>query len=467
METGTLSAGTQRADNGSCLKQLKGNNSPLLKYAAIACFNGGIFMNKADQIKERQKYILKLLAKIPEGQIEFKELTTKLNESGYAVNERTVRNDCNSLVKQELAGKTKKGVAITPKGLDSLKSNSAPEEKLKEKYLKQMAILKNLYSRVRDGRCAGLSTREVTSIAGLGSEDAVKELLQGLAEQGLVVQEGGNWRLGSEFSIPVSAGREEATLLFEYLNVVSGLAPLPPGLSSLAGKLVPAVVMPDRDTWREEMAKVASRIIVHGRGTVEPEDGKQVIALVEESAARCLSVTAQYRGREIKLYPLGAVYHWEKRQWYIISLAPPNNQISEYRADRLTNVKAGNEFFEKPAGFNLKDHLARRWGISSGAEYNVSVKFQDTDWHKSALDKLRGDISRRQVYNPQCHLEPQPDKSWILQDRVSGLPEFAAWIRSYGDAAVVLSPEKLRRKMGDTAKKMLERYCVTGGAGLC
>lgn len=419
-------------------------------------------MKKAEEIAWRQRRVLEILAASPGGRAKYAVLAEELK-----VNERTARNDCFSLKKQNLAEEIKGGAAITPKGLEFLLTRAAPEEKIKEKHLRQMIILRRLYSAAGGGNGRGLTAREIVRREDDIKEDALRDVLQAMAGEGLLVQEeGGRWRLGPGFPQLVPAGRGEATLLYEYLSAVSGLAPLPPELAGLACKLLPAVLMPGREDWREEVARLVGRITVHGRPAGDADHGARVVALLEEAVAGCRAVDASYRGRDLKLYPLGAVYHWEKMRWYVISFDPATRALSEYRADRFSRLEiCAGEAFERPAGFDLREHLAGRWGISSGPGQEVQVLFRDTRWHPTALDKLMADTARRQLYCPHCTLKKQPDKSVLLRDRVAGILEFASWVRSYGDAAQVLAPGQLCQKMGRTARNMLARYGAAGGAG--
>jgi predicted DNA-binding transcriptional regulator YafY len=164
------------------------------------------------------------------------------------------------------------------------------------------------------------------------------------------------------------------------------------------------------------------------------------------------------------LWPLGLIYLWDKKQWYVVAINKENEGVTDFRADRFAKVELGEESFRRPEGFDLKEYMAAKWGISGDSESKIQVCFRNTGWHNTAMDKLKGDVSRRRVYCRDCELRERFDGSLLLKDKVAGLREFAAWLRSYGDAAEVLEPAALRRKMRKTAAKMLERYGVGGAA---
>ncbi|WP_066635991.1 helix-turn-helix transcriptional regulator [Desulfolucanica intricata] len=415
---------------------------------------------KSELIAKRRKLILKFLASCSGGQAEYALIIEKLIEAGFNVKDRTVRDDCKELDKQGFVIKIKKGAAITEKGRIII-NNGEIEEEVKEKYLKQIAILKALYDcemRTNRNQVKGLLTKDIVKLRGIGEEDTVKDILQKMAREGLVQQNGEHWSLGSDFPRPVPVERTTASLLYEYLNTVSGLVPLPPELGILKSKLAPLLIMPGRDRWREELAKLAERVIVHGRGAGEHQDIYRVMALVEEAVYSCRVINCEYRGRSLKLQPLGVVYHWDKGQWYVIAQNQAQKAVMPFHLNRFSRVQIESETFTVPGDFDMQKYLDKRWGISSDQKLDVVIQFNSTGWHRTALEKLRADVSRRQICNGDCRLEEQEDGSIILYDKVEGLSEFAHWLRSYGDAAKVIKSESLRRIMAGTGQKMLKRY---------
>lgn len=419
-------------------------------------------MAKSVDISRRRRYILQLLAQKPDGRASYGFLTEGLRDAGFDVTERTVRIDCSYLFSIGLAEKKKGGAGITRQGREHLEGQELLDEELKEKYLKQLAVLKMLLESRSSPLKKGLLPGEIARPETIGSEAVVKDILQALAAEGLVTRDGEFWCLGSGLPAPVTVDGKKARLLYEYLDMVSAMVPLPPDLAMLKSKLVPLMVIPRRSQWREDLVKVVDRIVVHGRGSGDPVETAKVIDLVEEAVFSSRAVLADYRGKSLQLHPLGVAYHWAKRHWYVIAANSSTNSITDYRADRISRIELSDEPFKKPGGFDLEKYLAGRWGMSSDAETSVKVRFNNTPWHMTALEKLQGDISRRQASHPDCRLERQPDGSILLRDRVTGTSEFAAWIRGYGDAAEVLEPGFLRQKMASTARKMLELYGVRG-----
>lgn len=423
--------------------------------------------DKSDKIKQRRMRILHILSSCPGGQAQYTLLQSKLKEDGFNVGERRVRDDCTELAGQGVVRKVRNGAAITEEGGNIINGQGSIGGKYKKKYLKQLAILKALYDcEMTTGLTTvkGLLPREIAKLKGIGEEDTVKDILQKMAGEGLVRQNGERWSIGAEFPGPIRVeGKKEASLLYEYLTTVTDLVPLSPDLTILKSKLIPLMIIPGRYRWREELAKIVMRVIVHGRGTGDDQDTHQMMALAQEAVLNSRVIDGQYRGRSLKLHPLGVVYHWDKGQWYIIARNPAQRAVMPYLLNRFSRIQITDTVCDSPANFDMVKYLQKRWGISGDQKLDVIACFQSTDWHRTALEKLKADVSRRRICNGDCRLEEQADGSIILYDKVEGLSEFARWIRSYGDAVQVLEPAALRAMMYSTGRKMLARY-GQGGA---
>lgn len=420
--------------------------------------------SKEQQVASRKKLILELLALSVGGRAGYNHLTEQLAEKGCIVTERTVRNDCRDLALQGLVEKIRKGVIISRRGRYFLSLQVVPEGGVKEKHLKQVAILKLLYS-YEKVRVKGMLAGDIAAYSGIGSEDAVKDILRAMECKGLVIKEGGRWRLGTKFTRPLSVNSRDARHLYEYLGNAAGMLPLSPVLKALKAKLVPVMTMPERGKWQESLVRVISRVIVHGRDgdTQDKTSLKKVVDLLEKAISSRQVIHAIYKGRAVRLRPLGVFYQWDKMNWYIISLIS-NKKTNYFRADRLERMELTGETFQQPDGFDLGEYMAARWGAGNDVETDVVVSFKNTGWHLTAIDRLNGEISRRHECGSACSLEELTDGKVLLRDRPIGLTEFASWVRGYGDAAEVLEPEVLRNWMATSARRMLARYGCGGEA---
>ncbi len=105
--------------------------------------------------------------------------------------------------------------------------------------------------------------------------------------------------------------------------------------------------------------------------------------------------------------------------------------------------------FNRPADFNLEDHLAHSFGVFQGQDQvHVRVRFdrrvaryvQESSWHKSQ------------------QLTPQADGSLIAEFDLSDGEEIKRWILSFGKRAEVLEPESLRQEILDELAALFARY---------
>jgi predicted DNA-binding transcriptional regulator YafY len=138
-----------------------------------------------------------------------------------------------------------------------------------------------------------------------------------------------------------------------------------------------------------------------------------------------------------EVYPYGLV--WHRGSLYLIAFSRHHDEIRNFKLDRLTEVATETLKFQKPADFNLQDHLKDSLGIfhTTGEPKTVRIRFaatvaryvQEHHWHAS--QKLR----------------PQKDGSLILELQLASLEEVKSWIQSFGPNAIVLEPEELREEV--------------------
>ncbi|MFZ5591999.1 MAG: helix-turn-helix transcriptional regulator, partial [Bacillota bacterium] len=376
---------------------------------------------------------------------------------GFTVSSRTLRYDCAALARQGLLCVQRGRVQVNLAAGSNVGGELA--DRVHSRQRKKLALLKILYNVP-----AGLTASQlVAAHPALGGRDTVESLLHELASSGFVQEVDGRWQPGPALARPVPVSPALAAELFGYLDLLARLINLPPELVRLKSRLVPLLAFPGRAVWREKMCRAEERIAVHGPGTGGQLENVALVTALQQAIREQKWVQVNYRQRELKLAPLGIVYLWEKRHWYLVAVPQEGEEPQEYRGDRLSAVQLMKERFAAPAGFDMAAYLGRRWGIcDDGSEYAVRVRFVNTEWNMVALERLQGEIARRWPCRPDCRLYVRGEEM-VLEDRICGLDEFASWLRSYGDAARAEQPPELREKMCFIARRMLERY--TGGDG--
>ncbi|MGQ9557439.1 MAG: helix-turn-helix transcriptional regulator [Desulfurispora sp.] len=397
------------------------------------------------------------LHQVPANWLTYEELRQALAERGFTVSPRTLRYDCAALVRQSLLcvqrGRVQANLAAGSDNWGEL------ADRVHSRQRKKLALLKILYNVP-----GGLTTAQL--LAGhpaLGGRDTVESLLHELASSGFVQEVDGRWQPGPALARPIPVSTALAAELYGYLDLLSQLINLPSELVRLKSRMIPHLVFPGRSAWREKMCRVEERILAHGPGTGGLLENAALVGTLRRAIREQKWVQVTYRQKELQLAPLGMVYLWEKRHWYLVAVPQHGEEPREYRGDRLGVVQVLPEKHTFSDGFHLEQYLGRRWGIGNdAAEHQVRVRFRNTEWHMVALERLQGEIARRWPCRPDCRLYARGEET-ILEDRICGLSEFASWLRSYGEAAIVEQPAELRARMYHTAHRMLERY--TGGDG--
>lgn len=419
-------------------------------------------MAKREEIYWRRQRIVQLLKNRPGGRATYGDLAGEL-----CVSQRTVYNDCKSLAAVGQVVCERGGVRLASSGGESYWG-----EKLGKKHLRRMAILRLLFNRERSRleENRGLTAQKITEIlAGQGSNlshpslDTVIGDLKEMEEQGLVTRKGDLWYTGTSVIRPVLVDRELAVELCEYLLLMTGLIPLTPELAALRYKLHPALMVPDRENWKEDLVKMMDRVVVHGYLPGNDAAVAATVRKLEEAVADCRVIEVVYRKNRYRLYPRGLVYQWGRDCWYLLATggACSRSVVQLYRVDRMREVEVTAETFED-RDFKVSDFLGKRWGISGDACVQVTVRFRNTEWDNTAVERVCGELARRQRLCHTCQLTEEPDGSVILRDTVAGISEFSAWLRRYGDAAEVLEPEFLRKRFYKTASQILARYGKEG-----
>jgi proteasome accessory factor B len=146
-------------------------------------------------------------------------------------------------------------------------------------------------------------------------------------------------------------------------------------------------------------------------------------------------------------YPYGLVYH--RGSLYLIGHAPDHEMIRHWKVDRIEQAEVTTFPFNRPADFDLQQHLRGSFGVFHGeGEVCVKVRFAPTvaryvtesRWHESQ------------------QLARQKDGSVLAEFHLSTTEEIKRWLLSFGRHAEVLEPEGLRAEMAVECAGVVEKY---------
>jgi predicted DNA-binding transcriptional regulator YafY len=139
---------------------------------------------------------------------------------------------------------------------------------------------------------------------------------------------------------------------------------------------------------------------------------------------------------------------FRRRSWYLIGYCHNKQKVLTFRTSRIRTMKYTGESFKPPQDFSIDDYMGKSWQVMTGVETKVIVRFN------SEIAPLIKEVE----WHPTQQIIDLPDGSVLFVATVAGTKEISLWILSYGDKAEVLFPEKLRKEMINTARKMYRRY---------
>jgi proteasome accessory factor B len=175
----------------------------------------------------------------------------------------------------------------------------------------------------------------------------------------------------------------------------------------------------------------------------------QLMRGIEETKATHI-VYLSLQATELVTYevcPLGLAFH--KGSLYLVANSRDHGELRHFKVDRIEEAEVGPFPFERPADFNLAEHLANSFGIFHGdGDVAVKVRFlpavaryvQESKWHDSQ------------------QLSPQKDGSVLAEFRLSSVEEIKHWLLGFGGKAVVLEPLELRQQIAAELGEMLANY---------
>ncbi len=85
---------------------------------------------------------------------------------------------------------------------------------------------------------------------------------------------------------------------------------------------------------------------------------------------------------------------WHKGSLYLLAFAPEHDEVRRYKVNRIESVEVTSFTFQRPAEFDVKDYLARSFGIYDGDdEITVVVKFAPAvPLGQTAVSALNGSL---------------------------------------------------------------------------
>src|SRR5439155_13533 len=121
---------------------------------------------------------------------------------------------------------------------------------------------------------------------------------------------------------------------------------------------------------------------------------------------------------------------------YLFAYVEEYDQIRTFAVERIESIEKTREEFEKPEDFSVESYLESAFGVVKEDPFDVEIIFN-------------ADIAeyvRSRVWHPSQQVREIGGGRINMKLHVGGEFELGSWILSFGPSAVVVSPERLRRR---------------------
>lgn len=304
------------------------------------------------------------------------------------------------------------------------------------------------------GSPRGLSVRELAEMLGYSARTIQRDINVLESELGVPLMEapGRRWRLmpGSSpigavrFSIHEARAVYLATRLFlrhaderdpDGISALDKLADaLPPGLGRF--------VRDAADELRERPANPGHT--AHIRVLTNAWADSRRVLLRYRSAAHRGSV------RQTTLDPYLLEPSATGAATYVFGFSEAHRSLRTFKLDRIVDAELTEELFTPPDLAEFRARIADSWSgaVVGDDQFDVVLEFSpavaarvaETTWHRTQ------------------RLTPAPDGSLRFEVRLPSLLEFIPWVRSWGDAVLVVAPPQLREEIATSMQRAAARY---------
>src|SRR5256712_9931776 len=262
------------------------------------------------------------------------------------------------------------------------------------------------------------------------------------------------WRLNEEYrGLPLAtlSLSETAALYFSKKLVVNLAAPpFSDDIASAFGKIESA--LPDRNI--KFLDSLDNMISVRADAPKDLEHQKIRIRNLMEAIGEEVKVKMQYfsvHSQQKKMYtihPYRLMYF--RGGLYLFALVEEYKQIRTFAIERIESIEKTRDAFEKPADFSVESYLESAFGVVKEEPFDVEIVF----------NKEIAEYVRSRVWHPSQQVREIGDGRIRMKMHVGGEFELGSWILSFGSSAVVVSPDRLRRRVEAELARALDNYRV-------
>jgi predicted DNA-binding transcriptional regulator YafY len=278
------------------------------------------------------------------------------------------------------------------------------------------------------------------------SKKRIHDDVQDLCMAGVpLVFEGNGYRILEGFFLPPTAySMEEAVTLILALHLLEKAGGYPDGVSTRALLSKALGALPGGEN--RAMIKVAEILLRETEGERSPVVKVVTEGMVEKRSLELVYYSLNQEKETVRAVDAYAVTY-RKNAWYLIGLCHSRNEIRTFKLSRIRRIKKTDQTYQVPKGFSLDKYLADSWGIRSGPNKRVKIRFEPV---------IATLIQEKRF--PNGRFVKEKNGSVILEATTSSTEEVRWWIMQYGASAEVLEPPELREAIRQEVEQMRQKY---------
>jgi proteasome accessory factor B len=189
-----------------------------------------------------------------------------------------------------------------------------------------------------------------------------------------------------------------------------------------------------------------------------PDDADlRLFELVSRAVTERRALTFEYRKPGEKSAEARRVHPYHLMEfadrWYLLAHDSLRRAIRTFVLGRMSAPEITAERFVRPKDFDPKKHFDQSLGVMAGkGDFEVVIE----------MDAWLTDILRGRRWHPKQVWTELPGGGSQLRLRLSCLEEIEQYVLSWGTHATCVGPMELRRRLGNTATALVERYGKSG-----
>ncbi len=260
------------------------------------------------------------------------------------------------------------------------------------------------------------------------------------------------WRLNEDYKgLPLaSLSLSETAALYFSKKLVINLAapPFSNDIASAFKKIESA--LPERNI--KFLDSLDNMISVRADAPKDLDHSKKTIAILMEAIGEEVSAKMQYysvhsqQKKSYTIHPYRLMYF--RGGLYLFAYVEEYQQIRTFAIERIESIEKTREPFEKPPDFSVESYLESAFGVVKEEPFDVEIIFS----------KDIAEYVRSRVWHPSQQVREIGGGRITMKLHVGGEFELGSWILSFGPSAVVVSPERLRRRVEAELSRALENY---------